>query len=127
MTGYLLSVIGGVAFALNCIPLISQDTRIAINRDFDVPINECCHPCCAHYFCGPCALYQVRRFAWWRVDCLDCRAPPQEAVYLKRQSGDFACCCYVSYCKPMCGADGSGGGAVETRMQPARHREDYDL
>ena len=46
--------------------------------------TECCFPCCAHYWCGACALYQ-------------------EGLHVKSKYEDFKCCCYASCYQECCG------------------------
>ena len=46
----------------NPTPCISMNTRIILARNHGLSTDECWSPCCAHYWCGPCATYQEALF-----------------------------------------------------------------
>lgn len=64
----------------NVVPWVTCTPRMKLSKKhgYRLTVKECCCPCCAHYCCGPCALYQ-------------------EAAFVKRHPdyNDFECCCYV--------------------------------
>ena len=72
---------GGAAPFVNIVACITCESRKALGHKYSLPINDCCCPCAAHYFCQGCSLYQ-------------------ESVYVKHVlKKDMTCCCYTNCCK----------------------------
>lgn len=64
-------------------PTVTSRVRRYLASKYGLSISDCRGPCCLHYWCSPCAVYQ-------------------EALYVKHVlKKDFRCCCYVC-CRTAC-------------------------
>lgn len=64
-------------------PTVTSRSRRYLATKYGLSSSDCRGPCCLHYWCGPCAIYQ-------------------EALYVKHVlKKDFRCCCYLC-CRATC-------------------------
>lgn len=74
---------------MNATPCVSCTSRSTLGTKYGLPDAACCCPCCVHYCCQPCALYQ-------------------ESVYVKHVLRKEPTCCCYTWCKDSCGSPEPG-------------------
>lgn len=68
--------LGFLSYFANFQGIVTCTSRLALKKKRGLDSTECLHPCCAHWWCNPCAIYQ-------------------ENLYLKHvEHKEPDCCCY---------------------------------
>lgn len=89
LTAIILGLFWFGSYFMHVAPCISCTSRSALRTKYGLSDTSCCCPCCAHYCCQTCALYQ-------------------ESVYVKHVlRKEPSCCCYAC-CKDLCGSPEPG-------------------